>query len=161
MIRFHPDMFDILVYLFENYVHAGACPGSDQLARKLTAAGFEEDEISEALEWLSGLRQVSTLPLLRTPSADSVRIFAPEEEARLDVTCRGFLTFLESAGVLDATMRELIVERALALTGFSLNLYRFKVIVLIVLWQQDRALDTLILDELLTGDDEAYFSALQ
>ena len=50
-------MFDILVYLFENYVHADACPEPAQLARKLTAAGFEEDEIAEALEWLSGLRQ--------------------------------------------------------------------------------------------------------
>ena len=30
-------MFDILVYLFENYVHADACPEPAQLARKLTA----------------------------------------------------------------------------------------------------------------------------
>jgi Smg protein len=52
-------MFDILVYLFENYVHADACPEPAQLARKLTAAGFEEEEITEALEWLSGLRQLS------------------------------------------------------------------------------------------------------
>lgn len=52
-------MFDILVYLFENYVHADACPEPAQLARKLTAAGFEEDEIADALEWLSGLRQLS------------------------------------------------------------------------------------------------------
>ena len=52
-------MFDILVYLFENYVHADACPEPAQLARKLTAAGFEEEEISEALDWLSGLRQLS------------------------------------------------------------------------------------------------------
>ena len=52
-------MFDILVYLFENYVHADACPEPAQLARKLTAAGFEEEEIAEALDWLSGLRQLS------------------------------------------------------------------------------------------------------
>lgn len=154
-------MFDILVYLFENYVHPGACPESDQLARKLSAAGFEDEEISEALTWLSGLRQIATEPLVSLPGNDSVRIFAPEEEAFLDVESRGFLAFLESAGVLDATMRELIVERALALEGFSLNLYRFKVIVLIVLWQQDCPLDTLILDELLTGDEEEYFIPVQ
>lgn len=148
-------MFDILVYLFENYVHPAACPESAQLARKLSAAGFEEDEISEALEWLSGLRDAPVaLPALDAPRGDSVRLYAPEEQARLDVDCRGFIAFLESAGVLDASMRELIIERALALSGFSLNLYRLKVIVLIVLWQQERPLDTLILDELLTGDDE-------
>jgi Smg protein len=155
-------MFDILVYLFENYVHAGACPESRQLARKLSAAGFEEDEISEALEWLSGLRDAPVaLTALRAPRADSIRVFAPEEEARLSVDCRGFVTFLESAGVLDATMRELIIERALALSGFRLNLYRFKIIVLIVLWQQERPLDTLILDELLTGEEDEAAVLLQ
>jgi Smg protein len=155
-------MFDILVYLFENYVHAGACPESPQLARKLSAAGFEEDEISEALEWLSGLRDAPVaLSALRAPRADSIRVFAPEEEARLSVDCRGFVTFLESAGVLDATMRELIIERALALSGFRLNLYRFKIIVLIVLWQQERPLDTLILDELLTGEEDEAAVLLQ
>jgi Smg protein len=148
-------MFDILVYLFENYVHPEACPESAQLARKLSAAGFEDEEISEALEWLSGLREAPLAPpALCTPRPDSIRIYAPEEQARLDADCRGFIAFLESAGVLDATMRELIIERALALSGFSLNLYRLKVIVLIVLWQQERPLDTLILDELLTGDDD-------
>lgn len=148
-------MFDILVYLFENYVHPEACPESAQLARKLSAAGFEDEEISEALAWLSGLREAPlALPALSTPRADSIRLYAPAEQARLDVDCRGFIAFLESAGVLDATMRELIIERALALSGFSLNLYRLKVIVLIVLWQQERPLDTLILDELLTGDED-------
>lgn len=148
-------MFDIFVYLFENYVHADACPESDQLARKLAAAGFEDDEISEALEWLNGLRRVaSDLPAILAPRVDAVRVYAPEEEARLNVDCRGFITFLENAGVLDATMRELVIERALALTGFSLNVHRFKIIVLMIMWQRDQPLDALILDELLTGEEE-------
>ncbi|MDT3671574.1 MAG: DUF494 domain-containing protein [Aromatoleum sp.] len=150
-------MFDILVYLFENYVHAGACPESEQLARKLSAAGFEEDEISEALEWLSGLRDIADVsPLSRTPQPGSIRLYAPEEQAKLDADCRGFLAFLENAGALDATTRERIVERTLALSKFSVNLHRFKVIVLMVMWQQDQPLDSLILDELLadeTGED--------
>lgn len=155
-------MFDIFVYLFENYVHADACPESDQLARKLSAAGFEDDEISEALEWLNGLRRVSAdLPAILAPRVDAVRIYAPEEEARLDVDCRGFITFLENAGVLDATMRELVIERALALTGFRLNVHRFKIIVLMIMWQQDQPLDALILDELLTGDEDEDSTVLQ
>ncbi len=155
-------MFDILVYLFENYVHAEACPEADQLARKLSAAGFEDDEITDALEWLSGLRQVSLeRPAITPPGAGSVRVFAPEEEARLDVDCRGFVTFLESAGILDPTMRELIIERALALEGFSLNLHRLKIIVLMVMWQQDKPLDVLILDELLAEENEEDVVVLQ
>ena len=146
-------MFDIFVYLFENYVHAAACPASEQLARKLSAAGFEDDEITEALDWLSGLRAISDAsPLARVPRADSIRIYAAEEQAKLDADCRGFLAFLENAGVLDASTRELIVERAMALGAFTVNLHRFKVIVLMVLWQQDQQLDGLILDELLTDE---------
>jgi Smg protein len=147
-------MFDILVYLFENYVHADACPESDQLARKLSAVGFEEDEIHEALEWFTGLREVSSQrPDLR-PDSTATRFYAEPELARIDVDCRGFLAFLENAGLVNALSRELIIERAMALSDSALTLNRFKVIVLMVLWQQDAPMDTLILDELLTGDDE-------
>ena len=152
-------MFDILVYLFENYVHATACPETDQVARKLTAAGFEEDEISEALDWLNGLRHESGgAPLLNVPQLGSIRIYAAEEQARLDADCRGFLAFLENAGALDAATRELIIERTMALSRTNLSLNRFKVIVLMVLWQRDQPLDGLVVDELLTEDatDEAY-----
>jgi Smg protein len=148
-------MFDILVYLFENYVHADACPEPAQLARKLTAAGFEEEEIADALEWLSGLRQMSDG---ESPShcarPGSLRIYAQDELLRLGVECRGFLLFLENSGILDAACREMIVERALALGETEIELENLKVIVLMVLWQQDRPINGLILDELLNDADE-------
>ncbi|AYH41830.1 DUF494 domain-containing protein [Azoarcus sp. DN11] len=148
-------MFDILVYLFENYVHATACPEIDQLARKLSAAGFEEDEITEALDWLSGLRSISDAsPLATTPAPGAFRIYAAEEEARLNAECRGFLAFLEGAGALDAATREIIIERTLALSGLSVSVARLKVIVLMVLWQRELPLDSLIIDELLGEEGE-------
>ncbi len=48
-------MFDVLVYLYENYWRPDACPDHAQLTRKLSAVGFESDEIQEALSWLDGL----------------------------------------------------------------------------------------------------------
>jgi Smg protein len=48
-------MFDVLVYLYETYWRPDACPDHAQLTRKLSAAGFESDEIQEALVWLDGL----------------------------------------------------------------------------------------------------------
>ena len=151
-------MFDILVYLFESYIHANACPESEQLARKLAAAGFEDEEISEALEWLEGLRRVTReLRPGIAPADDSVRLYSDDECLRLSTECRGFLAFLGSSGVLDAASRELIVERAMALEGFAITLERLKVIVLMVLWQQEHPMDTLIVDELLNDDGEAGF----
>ncbi len=148
-------MFDILVYLFESYIHADACPESKQLARKLSAAGFEDDEISEALEWLAGLRQITeSSHQAVVPSANAMRLYADKEKARINVECRGFLAFLENAGALDARGRELIIERAMALGDFTLTLGRLKVIVLMVLWQREQPMDSLILDELLADEDD-------
>ncbi|GAA5164403.1 DUF494 domain-containing protein [Viridibacterium curvum] len=149
-------MIDILVYLFETYGYADACPAEpEQLARKLSAAGFEQGDISEAIEWLSGLRGMASEP---TASFDaqsrSVRIFTEEEQARLDTACQGFLHFLEANGTLDARQRELIIERAMALPEAEVSLSKFKVIVLMVLWQQQASMDTLILDELLTEETD-------
>ncbi|ENO91045.1 hypothetical protein C662_18328 [Thauera sp. 28] len=148
-------MFDILVYLFESYIHADACPESDLLARKLSAAGFDQDEISEALDWLAGLRRVACdIHPGIAPSSGSVRIYTDEEQKQLDARCRGFLSLLESAGVLGAAHRELIIERAMALNDFTISLNRLKVIVLMVLWQQEEPIDTLMVDELLTEEED-------
>jgi Smg protein len=42
----------------------------------------------------------------------------------------------------------------MALSDSALTLNRFKVIVLMVLWQQETPMDSLILDELLSEDGE-------
>jgi len=149
-------MIDILVYLFETYGYADACPAEpEQLARKLSAAGFEDGEISEAIEWLDGLRgsaqQIDEAARFSS-SGLGVRIFMDEEITKLDVACRGFLTFLEANRTLDAWQRELIIERAMALPEPEVSLAKFKIIVLMVLWQQQASMDTLILDELLSED---------
>jgi Smg protein len=154
-------MFDILVYLFENDLHPESWAGGEALAGTLSDAGFDDEEISEALTWLSELREVATQPLLHDPGPDSLRFYSPDEEARLDVECRGFLAFLESSGALDAATREIVVGRALALEGFRLDVHRLKIIVLMVLWQKESPLDVLILDELLAGNDDFPDASLQ
>jgi Smg protein len=150
-------MFDILVYLFENYSHTDACPDPEQLALKLSAAGFDDEEISEALEWLDGLREIGEA---RQPGIaagnTSTRCYGDEEAAKLDLDCRGFLAFLESAGILTPLTREMIIERAMALSDYTVSLSKLKVIVLMVLWNRHQAMDTLILEELLSHDNARF-----
>ena len=88
-------MFDILVYLFENYYRSDLYPDQDVLERKLTAAGFEHDDISEALAWLQGLSatEASTLPESLAEST-AFRGYAEVESSKLGVEGRGFLAFL-------------------------------------------------------------------
>jgi len=146
-------MIDILFYLFEHYL-PDACPEPAALAKKLMAAGFEDDAISEAIDWLAGFNDAATAPVaLSSPTlAGSMRFYHEAELARLPAECRGFLSFLEQAEAIDATARELILERALALSDEEIPLAKLKGIVLMVVWRQQLPLDALILEELLEDD---------
>lgn len=143
-------MFDVLVYLYENYGALHACPDADSLSRKLTAAGFDDEEISEALAWLQGLAQVTEQSVAVGPeSAKAFRIYARLETERLGTDSIGYLSFLEHAGQLTPTQREIVIERALALEDTPIPQNMTKLIVLMVLWSQQADIDVLLLEELL------------
>lgn len=146
-------MFDVLVYLYENYWRPDACPDPRQLSRKLSAVGFENDEIQDALTWLEGLAEAAESGLLQQSDA-GVRIYTASERERLGDESIGFISFLESAGVLAPAMREMVVDRAMAIPGSPLPLDDLKVIVLMVFWSLGEEPDALILDELFVDPDE-------
>ena len=149
-----PALIDILVYLFENYL-PDAYPEPAVLARKLSAAGFEEEEITEALTWLDGLERSDAVLIKVREQGDALRVYDEEEQNRLPLECRGFLAFLEQAGTLGPSLRETVVERALALADGEVSLSKLKVIVLVVLWRRQHEFDALILEELLSGEDDS------
>jgi Smg protein len=150
-------MFDVLVYLYETYYRPDACPDTVALARKLSAVGFEEDEISEALAWLTRLAEsTGTLkepgPQQQAVSSSGLRIYVEQEMNALGVAAVGFIQFLESAKVLDAVQREIVIERALAVNESPMPLDKLKVIVLMMLWSQGKEPDGLIFDEVFLDD---------
>jgi len=147
-------MFDILVYLFENYYTPQACPDADVLAHKLAAVGFEHDDITEALGWLYGLAQTTEqcVELAKAPQSNSLRIYTNEEYQALGSEAIGFITFLENSGVLPAVLREILIDRAHAVDESPVPLDKIKIIALMVLWSQEAEVDHLVLEELLTHD---------
>ncbi len=140
-------MFDVLVYLYENYWRPDACPDHRQLKRKLSAVGFENDEIQEALSWLDGLAAGADA-VQGTQSDKSMRIYTEAERELLGDDSIGFISFLESAGVLPPPMREMVLDRASATGAGSMDLEDLKIIVLMVFWSLGEEPDALILDEL-------------
>ncbi len=146
-------MFDVLVYLYENYWRPDACPEANQLSRKLSAVGFESDEIREALSWLDGLAE-SAGSTIAEQLGRSMRVYTPREWERLGEDCIGFVSFLESAGVLPPAMREIVIDRASAVADSPLALEDMKVIVLMVFWSLGEEPDALILDELFVAPEE-------
>ena len=145
-------MYDILVYVFENCQQAELAYDRERVAKKLSAAGFEDSDISEALHWLAGVTRTPQAGLHRQPaSRNAFRAFAPREMAKLDAQCRGFLLTLEQSGILDLETREIVIERALAATGDALSLEQLKLVVLMVMWNQQTPTSRLLAEDLFSA----------
>ena len=136
-------VFDILIYVFDRYMleELPASAERESLARDLESAGFAEANVERALDWLADLaehREGGNLDHLdNNPKGGSaMRVYAPEEMARLDAQCRGLLTSLEAGGILSASQREIVIDRLLALDAEELDLEQVKWVVLMVLSSQ-------------------------
>jgi len=146
-------MFDILVYLYETYYRPDACPEPAVLARKLSAVGFDDVEISEAIVWLADLTEMAGAETSAEWSSTGTRFYVQAEVDALGSEGVGFIQFLESAGVITPMQREIVIERALAVEEPPVGPGNLKIIVLMLLWSQGKEPDALMLDDLF-GDDE-------
>ncbi len=129
------DIFDVLIYLFENYMDSDfeAAPTTKVLKTELKAAGFNNKNILKAFEWLD------TLALQKEPafkSAKNFRIFSHEEMYKLDLEYQNFIIFLECMHILTPISRELVIDRAMAIEAPRIALEELKWITLIILLSQ-------------------------
>jgi Smg protein len=132
-------MFDILIYLFENYIHSEAevMVDHDILTDELTRAGFHQDEIYKALNWLeklSALQDSDAYPCLTRVGNKSFRIYTEDEMLLLDIESRGFILFLEQVNVLDFTTREMVIDRVMELDTTHFSIDDLKWVILMVLF---------------------------
>jgi Smg protein len=132
------NVLDVLVYLFEHFIYAEdeTARDRDTLRDELQQAGFTPGGIQQAFDWLEELERRRPQAAAAIGPAGPVRIYAPEEQARLDGACRGFLMYLEQQGVLDAARRELVLDRLMALEHDELTVEDLKWVVLMVLFNQ-------------------------
>jgi Smg protein len=129
------DIFDVLIYLFENYLDGDSdnYPDTDVIATELLDAGFHQPDVSKAFDWLESLAEADSISLT---VSSSFRIFSSQEVAVFDLECRDFLMFLEHAGILTPANREIAIDRAMALKEEEITLDKLKWIVLMVLLSQ-------------------------
>jgi Smg protein len=129
------NVFDVLIYLFENYMDSEVdrAPDPDVIRTELLEAGFPQPEINKAFEWLESLTEQQAI---KAASSPAFRIFCSQELVKLDAECQGFLLFLEQCGILTPESRELAIDRAMAFSEDSISLENLKWIVLMVLFSQ-------------------------
>ena len=106
------------MFLFEHYMdeNQGINPDRKELLDELTQAGFAAPDIGKAFSWLDGLTNLQESKLEQyTKHIKSVRVFTEDEKKKLSKDCIGFLLFLDNMGAFDNNIREMIIDRAMAL----------------------------------------------
>jgi Smg protein len=149
-------MFEVLMYLFENYMDGSVALNADQetILSELEQAGFNRNEIGRALDWLDGLNRVQeTVKAGPNLTPQALRHYAPEECGRLSLEARGFLLYLEQLSILDPMTREVVIDRLMALDHREIDMGRIKWVVLIDLFNQpDKKSALSLLQDMILSD---------
>lgn len=152
------DIFDVLIYLFENYMDSDIDidADTDTLKTELKAAGFNSKNIIQAFEWLDTLVQQEE-PMFK--SNKNFRIFCVEENRKLDIECRDFIYFLQRLDILTPITRELVIDRAMAIDSHQVSIEKIQWICLIVLLNQpDEELAIAHMENIIYQEESAFLN---
>ncbi|MCK5728029.1 MAG: DUF494 domain-containing protein [Methylococcales bacterium] len=127
-------MFDVLIYLFENYLddYIELTPNRSVIKTELLDQGFALSQVDSAFLWLKSLSE----PHQRRCQTQAFRIFSTSEKHHLDIECRDLLISLELSGILSPDHREIVIDRTMVLENETITLDELKWIVLLVLLTQ-------------------------
>jgi len=135
-------MFEVLVFMFENYFAEQAMPDDATLEQELSEAGFKQHDILGAFDWFKSMKSVLNAPELDySHQATATRMFTKNELKKIDNESLGFLIFLQQANVISDMERDLILDRAMALKQAKITIEETRWITMIALWNQGRDKD--------------------
>ncbi|MBL6686449.1 MAG: DUF494 domain-containing protein [Methylophilaceae bacterium] len=144
-------MFELLIYMFENYLSSQNKLDFNNMSLELEAAGFDNDEIKDAFDWFTQLKVMSDkVPLkLKSRSKPKLRIYTANEKEKVSSDALGFLIFLEQAQVLNDFEREIIIDRSMALNQNFISIDEIRWIVMMTLWNNGKENDYLFVEDAL------------
>jgi Smg protein len=123
---------------------------------ELEAAGFNNKDIENALDWFSELKKMSVrIPHSKSPKSNNkLRIFTEKEKEKFSFDGLGFILFLEQAHILNSVEREIIIDRAMALNQNIINIDEVRWIVMMTLWNNGRENDYLFVEDALYQNEQ-------
>ena len=148
-------MFELLIYMFENYLSSKSYLDFNNISMELEAAGFDNDDIEEAFDWFSQLKAMSDkIPqAIDAKENTNLRIFIEKEYKKISSEGLGFILFLEQAKVLNSIEREIIIDRAMALNQNIISIDEVRWVVMIALWNNGKENDYLFVEDALYNKD--------
>ena len=143
-------MFEVLVFMFENYFAHHAMPDSEVLTQELSAAGFAQSDISGAVCWFDEMKtMLNQPPAIYNHQHSATRIFATLELKKINTESISFILFLQQADVINDVERDLIIDRAMALKQQHIHIEEMRWITMIALWNKGREKDYLFVEDAL------------
>ena len=148
-------MFELLIYMFENYLSSKSYLDFNNISMELEAAGFDNDDIEEAFDWFSQLKAMSDkIPqAIDVKENTNLRIFTEKEYKKISSEGLGFILFLEQAKVLNSIEREIIIDRAMALNQNIISIDEVRWVVMMALWNNGKENDYLFVEDALYNKD--------
>ena len=141
-------MFEVLVFMFENYFAHHAMPDADVMGQELSAAGFEQTDIDGAFDWYDEMKYRLTQPDIQySHQYSGMRVFSETELKKINIESIGFVMFLQQANVINDMERDLIVDRAMALKQQEITVEEMRWITMIALWNEGREKDYLFVED--------------
>ena len=148
-------MFEVLVYMFENYFEVDIRPDQHTLSKELFAAGFDQEDINGAFNWFSALEEMTEKAgTIANGQGLGMRIYAESESEKISGESLSFIMFLEQANILNPAQRELVIDRAMALPQMEVSIEETRWIVLMTLWNQGKANDYLFVEDAVFGETQ-------
>ncbi len=148
-------MFELLIYMFENYLSSKSYLDFNNISMELEAAGFDNDDIEEAFDWFSQLKAMSDkIPqAIDAKENTNLRIFTEKEYKKISSEGLGFILFLEQAKVLNSIEREIIIDRAMVLNQNIISIDEVRWVVMMALWNNGKENDYLFVEDALYNKD--------
>ena len=150
-------MFEVLVYMFENYFEADNRPDQHTLAKELFAAGFEQEDIDGAFDWFNALENMSQQGDSPVDASLGLRVYTDSEIQKISGESLSFIMFLEQASVLTHAQRELVIDRIMALPQPEVSIDETRWIVLMALWNQGKTHDYLFVEDAIFSETRPVF----
>ena len=132
------DFLDILLYLFEYYSEdpVRESDTSFEIRDHLIGAGFQDDAIDHAMDWVEIFKNPKEDIMLHIPSSSSVRILSDDEKNLLDVECQNYISRLEKFGLLTPEKRELLIDKLTSIGFEPMDLEVVKALSILMLFQE-------------------------
>jgi Smg protein len=130
------NFLQILLYLYSRQRRLAdiSIEQNEPLLEDFVDAGFVREQARSAITWLQQLKvQGENHQDIKQISLHAFRVYTAAENEKLTYEARGFILFLEQAGVLEVSMRELLIDTAMNLESPIIDLVELRCLLNVVL----------------------------